>query len=87
MPNDLGPRDTAGDRRALAGLVVATTESREKVMGFQSSVSGLPALTGRFRRSRRRAAAALGELVAEMSFTISEASTIVKDMGGDPGAA
>jgi hypothetical protein len=67
--------------------VVATTESREKVMGFQSSVSGLPALTGRFRRSRRRAAAALGELVAEMSFTISEASTIVKDMGGDPGAA
>ncbi len=54
-------------------------------MAFQASISHVPALTGRFKRSRKRAAAILGELVAEMSFSIQEARSLLEEMGGDPG--
>ena len=84
VPNEFGERDTRHDRRALARLISSTTESREKVMGFQASVGGLPGLTGKFKRSRRRASAVLGEMIAEMSFAVDEASAVLKDMGGEP---
>jgi hypothetical protein len=83
-PNEFGERDTRDDRRALARLIVSTTESREKVMGFQASVAGLPGLTGKFKRSRRRASAVIGELIAEMSFAVDEASAVLQEMGGEP---
>ncbi len=69
---------------ALAKLIPVIHESREQVMGFQTSISRVPALTGRFKRSRRRAAAILGELVAEMSFSIQEVTALLEEMGGDP---
>jgi hypothetical protein len=83
-PNEFADRDTSDDRRALAKLIASTTESREKVMGFQASVGGLPGLTGKFKRSRRRASAVLGEVIAEMSFAVDEASSVLEDMGGEP---
>lgn len=84
---ELGPRDNTEDRRALAKLIPVIHESREHVMGFQTSISRVPALTGRFKRSRKRSAAILGELVAEMSFSIQEAKALLGEMGGDPGDA
>lgn len=84
VSSELGPRDNTDDRRALVKLVASIVESREHVMNFQSSVSRLPGLTGRFKRSRRRTAAVLGELVAEMSFTMTEADVLLQEMGGEP---
>lgn len=78
---ELGPRDTAEDQAALARLILVVRESREHIMAFQTSISRVPALTGRFRRSRRRAAAILGELVAEMSFSIEQAHELLDEMG------
>lgn len=80
-----GSRDTSGDRDALVGLITAIESSREHVISFQSSVSGLPALTSRFKRSRRRTAAMLGELVAEMSFTVEEAKSLLSQVSGPEG--
>lgn len=82
--NELGPRDNTDDRRALVKLLAAIVESREHVMKFQSVVSTLPGLTGRFKRSRKRTAAMLGELVAEMSFTMTEADGLLHEIGGEP---
>lgn len=80
---ELGPRDDAEGRQALSKLIPVIHESREHVMNFQASISRVPALTGRFKRARRRAAAILGELVAEMSFSMQEAASLLEEMGGD----
>lgn len=84
---ELGPRDGAEDREALAKLIPVVHQSREHVMAFQASISRVPALTGRFKRSRKRAAAILGEMVAEMSFSIQEATTLLEQIGGPPDPA
>lgn len=81
---ELGPRDTTDDRRALANLVQIIEASREHVMGFQTNISRVPALTGRFKRSRKRAAAVLGKMIAEMSFAIQEATSVLAEIGGAP---
>jgi hypothetical protein len=81
---ELGPRDDASDRQALAKLIPVIHESREHVMAFQASISRVPALTGKFKRSRKRAAAILGEMVAEMSSLIRDATAILDEMGGPP---
>lgn len=85
---ELGSRDDEADRDALAGLIPVIHQSREHVMNFQTSISRIPALTGRFKRSRKRAAAILGEMVAEMSFSIQEATALLEATGGpgDSGA-
>lgn len=82
---DLGTRDTSGDRTALVTLIDAIESSRQHVISFQSTVSELPALTSRFKRSRKRTAAMLGELVAEMSFTVDEAKGLLEQLGGPEG--
>lgn len=84
---EFGPRDVAEDREALAKLIPVVYQSREHVMAFQASISRVPALTGRFKRSRKRTAAILGEMVAEMSFSIQEATTLLEQMGGPPDPA
>jgi hypothetical protein len=81
---ELGPRDSTEDREALNKLIPSIHQSREHVMAFQASISRVPALTGRFKRSRKRAAAILGEVVAEMSFSIQEATALLDEMGGPP---
>ncbi len=84
---ELGPRDAAEDREALAKLIPVIHQSREHVMAFQASISRVPALTGRFKRSRKRAAAILSEMVAEMSFSIQEATALLEQIGGPPDPA
>jgi hypothetical protein len=83
---ELGPRDHASDRQALVDLIPVLRRSTEQLMSFQTSITRVPALTGRFKRSRRRAAAILGKMVAEMSFAIQEAAALLEEMGGPPEA-
>ena len=84
---ELDPQDSAKNREALSKLIPIIHESRKQSMAFQASISHVPALTGRFKRSRKRAAAILGELVAEMSFLIQEATAVLEKMGGSPAGA
>ena len=81
---EMGPRDSAEDREALSKLIPIIHESRKNVMAFQASISHVPGLTGRFKRSRKRSAAILGEVVAELSFSIQEATAFLEEMGGPP---
>jgi len=83
---ELAQPDNTENRRALAELIPAIHQSQEHIMALQSSLSRVPALTGRFKRSRKRAAAVLGELVAGMSFSIEEARALLEEMGGGPAA-
>ena len=82
---ELGPQDSAEDREALSKLIPVIHKSRKSVMDFQANISRVPALTGRFKRSRKRAAAIVGEIVAEMSFSIQEATAFLEEIGGPPG--
>ena len=84
---ELGPQGSAENREALSKLIPIIHESRKQSMAFQASISHVPALTGRFKRSRKRAAAILGELVAGMSFLIQEATAVLEKMGGSPAGA
>lgn len=85
--SELGQRDTTDDRQALANMIPVVRESRDHTITFQSTINGVPALTGRFKRARRRAAAILGELIAEMSFSIEEAQRLLDEMDGEPSSA
>ncbi len=81
---EAGAPESVENRQALASLLETIQVSQEHAMNFQASVSRIPALTGKFKRSRKRAAAVLGELVAEMSFSLHEAHSLLEEMGGEP---
>jgi hypothetical protein len=70
------------NREALAKLVDVLRTGRESIGQFQSSISQVPALTGKFKRARRRTAEVLGEFIAEMSLTIDEAERLLQELGG-----
>jgi hypothetical protein len=65
------------DRKGLQDLVGILTAGRDQVTNFQASVSGLPPLTARLRKARKRTSATLGELVAQLQFSIQEARRIL----------
>lgn len=76
--------NTDEDREALKQLINVLQTSRESTGTFQASISQVPALSGRFKRARKRTAAVLGELIAEMSITIDEAKRLLDDPGAQP---
>jgi hypothetical protein len=84
--SELGPQENLSDRQALTDMIPSIRESRKRVMEFQTSIAAMPAMTGKFRRSRKRAEAILGEMVAEMSFSMQEATVLLEEMGGPPEA-
>ena len=65
---------------ALEGLISGLEAARNGTAGFQASIDGMPVLTGRFKRAKRRAAAMLGELIAEIALTTDEARGVLKEM-------
>ncbi len=69
------------NRDALASLIGVLRTIRESIGQFQSSINQVPALTGKFKRARRRTAEVLGEFIAEVSFTIDEAERLLKELG------
>ena len=82
--SQFGNDNDKDNKDALVKLIGVMQASREQLGQFQSSISRVPALTGKFRRSRKRAAAILGDLIAEMSFSIDEAKRLLNEMGGEP---
>lgn len=65
---------------ALRSLVGTMNTVLGQIGGFQASVKGLPPLTGRFKRARNKVASTLGELIAEITFAVEEATEIISGM-------
>ncbi len=66
------------DRNALEQLMRSVTDSQTSITEFQSSVSVLPPLTGKIRKARKRASKVLGELIAELQFSLHEGAKILE---------
>jgi hypothetical protein len=67
--------------KSLAQLMDTINTSRASVLKFQSTISAIPALTRKLRQAQKRAAAIVGEVVAEMSISLDEAQALFEQMG------
>jgi hypothetical protein len=74
------PQQAEEDSQALENLIQAMDASRANTMSFQTSVRQVPALTGKFKRSRQQAASTLGNVIAELSFGIEEAKDLLRQL-------
>ncbi len=77
---EASPDQLNDNRTALRTLVDTMTTSRTEITVFQASVARMPPLTGRFKRARKKATAMLGELIAEIQFSIEEGNTILVEL-------
>ena len=77
---EASPDQLNDHRTALRTLVETMTTSRTEITVFQASVARMPPLTGRFKRARKKATAMLGELIAEIQFSIEEGNTILVEL-------
>jgi hypothetical protein len=71
------------DRRALKDLIRILLGAQTHVIAFQASVSGMPALTIRLKKARKRASATLGEMIAELQFAIQAGNRILEKIPGN----
>jgi hypothetical protein len=79
---ELWTDETKGENRnAIETLIPAMETTLQQVAEFQATIRKIPALTGRFKQARNRTAAVLGELIAEITFSVDEAKRTVADLG------
>ena len=71
--SELGNPTAENIQQGLEDLISHMTSAQDSTASFQASIDSVPALTGKFKRAKRRAAAILGELIAEISLTADEA--------------
>ena len=76
--------DSNEDLTALLTLVETMKTVKGQVGGFQRAMQEAPALTGKFKKARGRGVSMIGELIAEISFSIDEIEAIVKSFGDVP---
>ena len=67
--------------RPLISFHPSTLLERPSTVAFQASVTGVPALTARFKRARRGAAGVLGDLIAYLSLSIDDAKRLLGATG------
>ena len=70
--SELGNPTDENIQQGLEDLISRMTSAQDSTASFQASIDSVPALTGKFKRAKRRAAAILGELIAEISLTADE---------------
>ncbi len=70
--SELGSPTDEDIQQTLENLISDVTSAQDGTASFQASLESVPALTGKFKRAKRRAAAILGEFIAEMSLTADE---------------
>ena len=68
------------NRMALLQMIEAMQTTLQHMTEFQATIRRIPALTGKFKRARNRTAATLGELIAEITFSIAEAKQIADEL-------
>ena len=71
--SELGNPTDENIQQGLEDLIFHMTSAQDSTASFQVSIDSVPALTGKFKRAKRRAAAILGELIAEISLTADDA--------------
>ena len=71
--SELGNAPDEDSQQALENLISGLESAQDSIAGFQDSLNSVPALTGKFKRAKRRAAAILGELIADILLTTDEA--------------
>ena len=69
------------NRTAIKEMIGAMETALQSITKLQRTIMRIPALTGRFKQARNRTAEVLGELVAEITFSISEANQILPELG------
>lgn len=72
--------DGSKELTSLLELVVNMKTVKDQVGGFQQAMRNAPALTGRFKKARRRGVSMLGELIAEVSFSIDEVEVMTREL-------
>ena len=80
--SELGNAPDEDIQQTLEELISGLESAQDGITGFQASLDSAPALTGKFRRAKRRAAAILGELIAEVSLTRGEARKTLETLRG-----
>ena len=70
----------ATERDSLLQLIETMKTVKGQVGGFQDVMQKTPALTKQFKRARRRGVSMLGELIAEISFSIDETEALAQEL-------
>ena len=70
--SELGNPTDENIPQTLEALISNMASAQDSTASFQASIDSVPALTGKFKRAKRKAAAVLGELTAEISLTADE---------------
>ena len=71
--SELGNPTEENVQQNLEELISNMASAQDNTASFQASIDAVPALTGKFKRAKKRTAAVLGELIAEISLTADEA--------------
>ena len=71
--SELGNAPDEDSQQALETIISSLKSAQGSTVGFQDSINSIPALTGKFKRAKKRVATILGKLIAEMSLTMDEA--------------
>ena len=71
--SELGNAPDKDSQQALETIISSLESALGSITGFQDSINSVLALTGKFKRAKKRAATILGKLIAEMSLTLDEA--------------
>ena len=65
------------DIAALTKFVETMDSVVDQITGFQETLRNIPALTTKFKKAQRHAAAVLGELIAEIKISIDQGNDII----------
>ena len=76
--SELGNPQGNDSQQALENLISILESSRVSTVDFQGTLDSIPALTGKFRRAKRKAGAVIGQLIAELSLTADMTRTALK---------
>ena len=80
--SEIGNAPNEDSQQDLENLISGLESAQVSTAGFQDSLNTVPALTGKFKRAKRKAAAILGEFIAEMLLTKDEARKTLETVRG-----
>jgi len=75
-------KESTVDTATLETLISTLESASNSTAAFESTIRKVPGLTGKVKRARQRVSSQLGELIAEMSFSIEKAKQIVNRLKG-----
>lgn len=83
--SELGNAPDEDSQQALETLISSVKSAQDSTTRFQDTIDSVPALSGKFKRAKKRAATILGKLIAEMSLTMDEAQKTLDSLSETAG--